>query len=467
MDNKKRKNSDTSETAESSSDEEETIDLEEIARNAIQELLEDEDFQRSLFLPHIEISIPEDPPPKIEDPYLSSLHPKKKEKLMVIEKKLLEKKNDKIPLKYRILESDIGDISKRYLIEKINHFETLQPYSSEFQKQLKFMRGVEKIPFGVHSRLPVSKNSSLEKIKKFMQNLYESLSRLTYGQEEAKSNILEVVAKWITNPKGNGNVIGLCGPPGIGKTSLIKNGLSTSLKMPFSFVGLGGTTCSASLQGHDYTYEGSKWGRIVEILMETQTMNPIIFFDELDKVSETKHGEEVIGLLTHLIDPSQNNTFHDKYFSGIDFDLSKCLFIFSFNNENKINPILKDRIKILRLKGFKAEDKIEIAKKYSIAKISKNVGFSAEFNISDETLSRIIEKYCPESGVRKLEKCIETLIMKMNLYSMTQNPQSLSRKGDITLKKPYKITPEVAISILDPVFGNEDTDDRYKFSMYN
>ena len=468
MDNKKRKNSDTSETAESSSssDEEDPVDIEEIARNAIQELLEDEDFQRSLLLPHIQISIEEGPPPEPENPYLSSLNPRKREKLMTMEKRLFEKDNDKIPLKYRILDSDITDISKRYLIEKINNFATLQPHSSEFQKQLKFMRGVEKIPFGIHSRLPVSKNSSPEKIKKFMQNIYESLTRLTYGQEEAKSNILEVVAKWISNPKGNGNVIGLCGPPGIGKTSLIKNGLSTSLKMPFSFIGLGGTTCSASLQGHDYTYEGSKWGRIVEILIETQTMNPIIFFDELDKVSETKHGEEVIGLLTHLTDPSQNNSFHDKYFSGIDFDLSKCLFIFSFNNENKINPILKDRIKIIRLKGFKSEDKIEIAKKYSISKISKNVGFSEEFSIPDETLSSIIESYCPESGVRKLEKCIETLIMKLNLYSMTQNPKSLSKKGDLELEKPYKITPEIATSILDPIFGKEDADDRYKFSMY-
>ena len=465
MDDKKRKNSESSETAESSSDEEDVVDLEEIARTAIQELLEDEDFQKSLFQPHIEITVSEDPR-EPEDPYLSGLPPKKKKRLMDMEKKLLDRKSDKVPLKYRVLESDMNDTSKRYLIEKINHFETLQPFSSEYQKQFKFIRGLEKIPFGNYSKLPVSKNSSQEKIKSFMQNLYENLTRLTYGQEEAKSNILEVVAKWISNPTGNGNVIGLCGPPGIGKTSLIKNGLSTSLKMPFSFVGLGGTTCSASLQGHDYTYEGSKWGRIVEMLMETQTMNPIIFFDELDKVSETKHGDEVIGLLTHLTDPSQNNTFHDKYFSGVEFDLSKCLFIFSFNNEFKINPILKDRIKIIRLKGFDSKEKIEIAKKYSISKISKNIGFAESLEIPDETLEKIIKEYCPESGVRKLEKCIETLIMKLNLYNMTQNPESLSRKEEIILEKPYKISPETAIVILDPVFGNQEKDERYKFSMY-
>ena len=101
----------------------------------------------------------------------------------------------------------------------------------------------------------------------------EDLRECTYGQEETKNSIVEVVAKWITNPKTSGNILGLCGPPGVGKTSLIKDGLSKALKIPFSFVGLGGATCSAFLQGHDYTYEGAKWGRIVEILVESKCMN--------------------------------------------------------------------------------------------------------------------------------------------------------------------------------------------------
>ncbi len=445
------------------------LDIEEITKIAIQELMMDEDFQKEMLKPMIFLSSIKEPPPSPEEEYLSSLPENKKRKLVDLEKKIMETKKIKVPLKYRILEADIDPTSKRNILEKINHFESLAPMSSEYHKLSKYMRTLEKIPFGRYSRLPVGKKSSPEKISHFMKNLYKNLSLMTYGQEEAKSNILEVVAKWISNPTAEGNVIGLCGPPGIGKTSLIKNGLAKSLGMPFSFVGLGGSTCSAYLQGHDFTYEGSKCGRVVEMLMETKTMNPIIFFDELDKISETKNGDEVVGLLTHLTDPSQNNSFHDKYFSGIDFDLSKCFFIFSFNDERKINPILKDRIKIINLKGFEVKDKIEIAKRYSIHKICKNIGFSKEDVIlSDEVLKEMIEKYAPESGVRKLEKCIETLIMKLNLYSMTNESKDLSRKEEIKLERPYKLDGNQMSLILDSVFDrSDDFESVYKMTMYS
>ena len=456
-----------------------SLDIEEITKIAIQELMMDEDFQKEIFKPMIMITSlqgnredddnEDEIPQRNEDPYLQSLPDSKKRKLREVEKKVMESKKLKVPLKYKILESDITINGKRTILEKLEHYQTLMPTSSEFNKLSKYFRILEKVPFGKYSKLPVTKKCAPEKITEFMKNLYKNLSLMTYGQEEAKSNILEVVAKWISNPSGEGNVIGLCGPPGIGKTSLIKNGLSKSLQMPFSFMGLGGATCSASLQGHDYTYEGSKCGRIVEMLIETGTMNPIIFFDELDKVSETKNGEEIIGLLTHLTDPSQNNSFHDKYFSGIDFDLSKCFFIFSFNDESKINPILKDRIKIINLKGFETKEKIEIAKKYSIPKICNNIGFDEkDIELEDEVLKSVIDNYAPESGVRKLERCIETLIMKLNLYNMTQDPKNLSRKEDIELQKPYKLNTEQISLILDSVFERTgDFDSIYKYTMYS
>ena len=177
-------------------------------------------------------------------------------------------KQDK-PLKYKILESDLSEDLKTQILEKIKNYESLNPSSGEHQKMTKYMKGLEKIPFGNYSSLPVSSNSSPKKIQKFFENLKTDLSKCTYGQEKAKNTLLEIAAKWITNPSATGNVIGLSGPPGIGKTSLIKNGLAKSLKMPFSFLGLGGATCSSYLQGHDFTYEGSKWGRFIEILMES------------------------------------------------------------------------------------------------------------------------------------------------------------------------------------------------------
>ena len=433
-----------------SSDEETDVEVTpELIQNIVQDLLNDRTF--------LETSDLFPPPPKRKDSYLNNIGNRKRKRLEELETRLLKKIKPDKPLKYKILEAKISEDLKTQILEKINNYETLNKSSGEYQKMTKYMKGLEKIPFGIYSKLPVSQKSERKKIQYFFSKLKSDLSACTFGQEKAKSAILEIAAKWITNPSASGNVIGLCGPPGIGKTSLIKNGLAKSLNVPFSFVGLGGATCSAYLQGHDFTYEGSKWGRLIEILMESRTMNPIIFFDELDKVSDTKHGDEIIGILTHLTDPTQNNSYSDKYFSGIEFDFSKCLFIFSFNDENKINPILKDRIKIINLDGFKTDQKVEIAKRFSIDKICKNVGFKRKDIIfPEETLRFIAFTYCPEKGVRKLEKCIETIIMKLNLYSITNDICSLGLKDDESLKNPYNITIRLAASLLDPIFKRQE-----------
>ena len=189
---------------------------------------------------------------------------------------------------------------------------------------------------------------------------------------------------------------------------------------------LGGATDSAYLEGHHYTYEGSMWGRIMSILMEAKCMNPIIFFDELDKVSETKNGQEIIGVLTHLTDQTQNTNFYDKYFSGIEIDLSKVLFIFSYNDEEKINPILKDRLIRINLEGFNNEDKIKIAKDYLLPELSENIGFNLnDIIINDDNLTHIIKNYTNnEEGVRELKRSLETIIQKLNMYKYINHPDN-------------------------------------------
>ena len=130
----------------------------------------------------------------------------------------------------------------------------------------------------------------------------------------------------------------------------VKYGVSKLLNREFAFIPLGGAT-DDYLEGHSYTYEGSTYGKIIDILIQCKTSNPVIYFDELDKVSDTPKGEEIIGILT-FDNTTQNDKFHDKYFSEIDFDLSKCLFTFSYNDESKINPILKDRMYNIGTKGY-------------------------------------------------------------------------------------------------------------------
>ena len=397
--------------------------------------------------------------------YLDSLTNEERKKLKDIEEKIKEINLTPIPLRYKVLGSNLEEKSKALLMQRVIYFEKLESHQGEYFKLKKYMDGILNIPFKKFKGLKISeitKNKELSfpekvvEIRSFIEKLKEDLDYGTYGQQDTKNTIIEIVATWISNPLSSGNIIGLCGPPGCGKTSIIKNGLSKALDMPFAFIPLGGSMSASSLEGSDYTYEGSKWGRIVDILMEQKCMNPIIFFDELDKIPEDKLGDEINSLLIHLTDSTQNNSFRDKYFNGIDFDLSKCLMIFSFNDANKLNSVLKDRINIVHLKGFDVNEKIIIAKDYCLKDICDNVGLSSNLiEITDETLKSIIIKYCPEKGVRKLKQCLNSLVMKINLFHITRDFSNLNLKNKSNFKVPYTITPDIAISLLDPVYKKE------------
>jgi ATP-dependent Lon protease len=193
-------------------------------------------------------------------------------------------------------------------------------------------------------------------------------------------------------------------------------------------------------------------------------MNPVIYFDELDKVSETPKGEEIIGILTHLTDTAQNTQFHDKYFANIDFDLSKVLFIFSYNDETKINPILKDRMYHIETKGYDNKDKNIIANKYLLPNICKNVSFNeGDIIIPDETLEYINTNLTnKERGVRNLKRCLETIYTKLNLFRLMKSESNLFDK-DISLKVefPFNVTPD----IIEKLVKKRD-DDSVPYGMY-
>jgi ATP-dependent Lon protease len=227
---------------------------------------------------------------------------------------------------------------------------------------------------------------------------------------------------------------------GTGKTTLVKDGISKILGREFAFIALGGATDSSFLEGHSYTYEGSTWGKIVDILIKCKSMNPVIYFDELDKVSETPKGEEINGILTHLTDTTQNSKFHDKYFSELDFDLSRCLFIFSYNDETKVNPVLRDRMYRIQTKGYDVKQKTIIAKNYLIPKIKEQVKFETDdIVISDDVIKHIIDKYTEsEQGVRNLKRCLEIIHTKLNLYRLMKPDTNLFEK-DMNLKVEFPI----------------------------
>ncbi len=259
-----------------------------------------------------------------------------------------------------------------------------------------------------------------ENITLYMDDTRETLDKAVHGHNKAKRQVERIIGQWI-NGKNEGYSFGFEGPPGVGKTSLAKNGIAKILKdaegnpRPFAFIAVGGDSNSSTISGHNYTYVGSNWGRICDILMEKKCMNPIFFIDELDKVSRTEQGKEIIGILTHLIDPTQNNCFQDKFFSGIDLDLSKALFIFSYNDVDSIDRILLDRIHRVKFEHLNLKDKIVITKKHIMPEITEKMGLSGMIEIDDDVIEYLVNEYTYEPGVRKLKELLFEIIGEINL----------------------------------------------------
>ena len=285
-----------------------------------------------------------------------------------------------------------------------------------------------------------SLNANVLQIESAMKNIVDVLDESIYGHSHAKNQILKIIAQWM-NGEQTGYCFGFEGSPGIGKTSLAKKGLANCLKddkgesRPFSFIALGGSSNGSSLEGYGYTYVHSTWGKIVDILMEAKCMNPIIYVDELDKVSNTENGKEIIGIFTHLIDSTQNDCFQDKYFSGIDIDLSKALFIFSYNDPEKIDRILLDRIHRIKFENLSLDEKMVIVRKYILPEINKKMGFENIVELSDEIIEYIIDSYTIEPGVRKLKELLFDLFGEINLNILKSSCEDV-------LELPIIITKE-------------------------
>ena len=356
------------------------------------------------------------------------------------------------PYRISLLECDIPTQFKGIALKKINSLRYMEPGSGEYNKIKNWVDTFMHIPFGKYKHLPVSlNNDGVEKCHEFMEKAQNTLNEAVYGLNDAKMQIMQMLGQLITNPQSIGSAIAIHGPPGTGKTSLVKEGISKILNRPFAFIALGGATDSSFLEGHSYTYEGSTWGKIVQILVDSKCMNPVIYFDELDKLSETPRGDEIAGILTHLTDSSQNNQFHDKYYSEVDFDLSKCLFIFSYNDETKVNAILKDRMYRIQTKGYEQKQKIQIANNYLIKKIREQVKFGDnDIIIDDQVLGYIIEKFCnKEDGVRNLKRCLEVIHTKLNLYRLMKPGTNLFEENmSLTIEFPLNITRQIVDKLI-------------------
>jgi len=381
------------------------------------------------------------------------------EKMTIEEQEIVLKQMEEIkaivdiekPYRLALLAAEIPPRFKASAYNKLSTLKNMEPGCSEYNKIKHWVDDFMRIPFNKINHLPVRIEDGVEKCHDFMADAKNTLDKAVYGLNDVKLQVMQMVGQWITNPDAIGNAVAIEGPPGTGKTTLVKEGISKILNREFVFIPLGGATDSSCLEGHSYTYEGSSCGLIVKQLIQCQSMNPIIYFDELDKISDTPKGDEIVGILTHLTDTSQNSNFHDKYFAEFDFDLSRCVFFFSYNDRSKVNKILLDRMHCIMTKGYELPQKAIIAKDYLLPTIRSQVKFKLdEIILPDETVEHIINTHThKEDGVRNLKRCLEIIHTKLNLYRLMKPGTNLFEDDmDIKVEFPITITPKIVDKLI-------------------
>jgi len=278
----------------------------------------------------------------------------------------------------------------------------------------KFEEWVEhllRLPLGKYSTPPPPNERA-----DFLKSARDKMDAEITGHVHAKQEVLRLICTWLSNGASSGFAIGLEGEPGVGKTSFVKRALSQGMGRPFCFVSLGGASDASGLLGHSYTYEGSVPGRLAECLARKQVMDPIIFFDELDKISTTGKGEELVHALIHLTDPVQNTHIRDRYLHGVDLDLSRAVLVFSYNDASRVNPVLLDRIKRIRMRTPSASERVQIYQDHLLPKALASL--NDEMPVSPEVLQFIIERNLEEPGMRGIEKDIAHVVTSYSLVQM-------------------------------------------------
>jgi len=366
--------------------------------------------------------------------YFDSLTNKEKDNIMILEQKISSnKKSLTIPMRFKILNLDINERTKQSIIFKLECINRMSSSSGEYHKINNWLNILNEIPFNKYYNIPIKNTDGNDNICLFLNNIRDRMNNKIYGHKEAKEQIIRVLAQLISFPKAYGYIIGIQGSAGIGKTKLIKEGICNALNYPNAFISLSGTDDSCFLKGHSYTYEGAIYGKICESLIKTGIMNPLLLFDELDKVSNTYKGQEIINTLIHITDPVQNDKFNDRYFEEIDLDISRSMIIFTFNDISLINPILKDRMIVINVKGYNNQEKIVLARDYLIPEILLQFNLKkGDIIFSDEVLIHIIENIESEEGVRNLKRAINNTISWINMMRYVSI-------DNISINIPYEI----------------------------
>jgi endopeptidase La len=344
------------------------------------------------------------------------------------------------------LNRNIPENVKAITLEKIDEMKSM---NNDYFKQLMFVKYILNFPWpSSNDNLLFNNLKKQSESRKYINNIKEKLETLSYGHDDAKKLLVQIIGKWISNPNSQGTCFGLVGPPGVGKTLLAKS-ISKALDIPFAQITLGGQNDGELLHGHGYTYSGSQPGLIIKKMVEMGKSRCILYFDELDKTC-SKYGKsnEISSILIHLTDPNMNKSFQDRFFQGIEFPLDKVILIFSYNDSSLIDPILLDRLKEITVEAYTLTDKLNICNNFIIPEIESNIGFNKNvIKWDDENLEYLITNYTNEAGVRSIKRTIEDIYMELNLDKLKK--ENYFKKGKNNQK--LKITKTIINDILkDP-----------------
>ena len=327
--------------------------------------------------------------------------------------------------KKKILKSQMPFENKVIAYKKLEIMETYEETdTSEHAKYKNWMDVLLSIPFGTYNSLPVSISSNTDELRSYMKKVRETLDTKLSFLEKPKDQIINIVSQMIRNPDCNINAIGLHGTKGTGKSS-IASSIAAALDRPLRTIALGGESDASTLTGHGFTYVGSMPGRFIEILRETKTMSPVILIDEIDKISQTAQGKEIIGTLIHLTDATTNNKYnYDRYFSGIEFDLSKILFIFTYNDPSKVDPILSDRLYKIKVDNYNQKEKLEITNKHLIRDVLQKLKLD-NISFHEDAIKYLVDQSNKDEGMRTIKTKITIILSRINILLLTNESDNI------------------------------------------
>lgn len=366
--------------------------------------------------------------------------------------------NSEVPYLLRLMDFDIDDVTRQTIFDHVSSFEAMSPGSSEYNKKQNLVKAIKKLPFGKLAKHPpdliealkhvedqklgrrTSKRSNInsqEKLVSYLQSVEKNLDKNIYGHKEAKNQTMRLIASMISNGTSRGgHCFGLCGPPGVGKTQIALE-IAKAFGRPYVKMNMGGASNADDWVGHGYTYEGSTYGLLARSVMDADCENPVFIFEEIDKLSGTDRGKDIENVFIHITDSTQNHLFQDKYIPGVNINLARAIMIFCMNDESKVSPILRDRMKIIHVGGYKIHDKVIIAKKHLIPSIKKELMYTDSNYVFDDSVIRdIINQYTFEGGIRRLKELLTDIMMEINLRKLTgQKIGGIDPSNEIVITK--------------------------------